>query len=191
MNLATRSGIAKSSVRTQSVPPHKERNDSICTHPSKFQSIKHPVILRVSIPVLDRPKSMCDSLDGVDDWTAEIVDGVHFPLFASPMMRQRVATVDDGIAHSLVGIVHTDFGSNAPSDAFLCALFHLLEMGKIISYGSVSSLTRQSMPSLMLHFLLLSVIRICLTFFEHGDAVLIELVEVVTCVCCLVRTYPH
>ena len=134
---------------------------------------------------------MCNSLQRVDDGTAEIVDGVHFPRVASPVMGLRIATVDDGIAHSLVGVVHADFGSNAPSDALLRALFHLLKVGKINLNGSVSPLTWQSIPSLVLHGLLLGVVRVRFALFEHGDGVLIELVEVVTCVSRLVRTNSH
>ena len=86
-----------------------EANDLDGSHPQRFQ---HPCILCIAIFVFDRTQRMSDTLQGIDDRTSKIVDGVHFVLCAGTMMRSWVAAVNDWISKSLVFIVDRDFGSN-------------------------------------------------------------------------------
>ena len=44
------------------------------------------------------------------------------------MMWQDVASIDDGVTHGLVGVIHADLGSNTPFEAVLGTQSHLLEM---------------------------------------------------------------
>jgi hypothetical protein len=55
---------------------------------------------------------MSDTLQGIDNRTSKIVDGVHFVLCAGTMMRSWVTAVNDWISKSLVFVVDRDFGSN-------------------------------------------------------------------------------
>lgn len=103
----------------------------------------------------------------------------------------RVAAIDDWIAHSFIGIVDRDLGSDAPSDTLFIALLHLFESGEIMFSGSITSLTGYAMPSLMSHLFLLCVVAIRFTVFDHGYAVLVKLLEVIASVASPIWTYSH
>lgn len=99
---------------------------------------EHPLVLRVSVPVLVRPKRVRNALEAVDDRARKVVGRVHLELVAASrvsscflasltrsenapgtVMRQRVSAVNYGIAHSLVGIAERNLGANAPATTLL------------------------------------------------------------------------
>lgn len=80
---------------------------------AEVQSVEHPVVLRVTVPVFDGPQGMCDALHRVNNRAGEVVGWVNFPLLASTMVCLRVAAVDYRVSHCLVGVVHRHFGSDA------------------------------------------------------------------------------
>ena len=56
------------------------------------------------------------------------------------MMRKNIATVDDRVAHGLVGIINADLSANTPSETLLRPLLHVRETRKILLYRSVAIL---------------------------------------------------
>lgn len=72
---------------------------------AELQVLDEPLILCVAIIVLGSTQSMCNTLKSIDDGAAEVVGGVDLPLVASAVMGLGVASVDDGVAHGLVGII--------------------------------------------------------------------------------------
>jgi hypothetical protein len=80
---------------------------------AQVQSIQHPIVLGVAITVFVGSKSVCNTLDAVYDWASEIIGRIHLVLVTSVVVRCDVDTVDDRIAHGLVGIVYADLGSQA------------------------------------------------------------------------------
>jgi len=55
---------------------------------------------------------MSNALQGINDRTSKVVDGVDFVLCPGTMMRSWVAAVNDRISKSFVLVVDRDFGSN-------------------------------------------------------------------------------
>jgi len=67
------------------------------------------------------------------------------------VVRNGNASVDDGISHSLVGIVEAHLGSKTPLLSLLGSLGHLGESSQTVLDGRLSSLGRDSVPSLLSH----------------------------------------
>jgi hypothetical protein len=49
-------------------------------HRAQVQSLDHPVVLRVTIAVLVRSESVCDTLQGVYDGAGKVIGRVYLPL---------------------------------------------------------------------------------------------------------------
>lgn len=135
--------------------------------------IQHPLVLRVTITVLVSPQRMSNSLNRVDNGTTEVVGRVHLVLVAvslfpsrqlkekrsresgsdepSTMMRQSVTAVNDGITHSLVGVVERDLGANAPLGTFFRTSSHLGKVSQRIFDGELSSFRRDSVHTFVTH----------------------------------------
>ena len=112
---------------------------------AEVQSFYHPIVLGVTIPVLVCPQSVGDTLNRVNDRAGKIVSGIDLPLLAitccelgrvgrkrgnSPraMMGQDITPVYDRVAHSFVGVIDANLGSNTPFETILGSGFHLLEV---------------------------------------------------------------
>ena len=67
------------------------------------------------------------------------------------MMRQSIAPIDNRVAHGLVVVIDTDFGTDAPSLAFSRTSFHLGEVLQIVFDAIVAMLGRDSVESLLSH----------------------------------------
>ena len=106
-------------------------------------------------------------------------------------MRKRITTVYHRISHGLVRIVHGYLGSYAPSDTFFCTLLHLLEVSKVVFNTRIPPVAWESIPTLMLHSLLLCIVSIGFAHFDHLNAILVKLLEVITCVACLIWSNTH
>jgi hypothetical protein len=106
---------------------------------AKSEGLNHPLVLRVPITVFVSPESMGNTLYRINGRAREIVGRVNLPLVPvgkeesdhrqvtdklqpidvpSTMVRQRVASVDDGISEGLVGVVYAELGSDAPPQTF-------------------------------------------------------------------------
>ena len=144
---------------------------------AQLQGVEEPLILRVSVGVLGGSQSMGDSLVAVNHGARKVVHGVHLPLGPGAVVNVLdVASVDDGIAHGLVGVVERDLGTNAVCQTFLGGLLHLLKDSQVLLDGSVTALGRNAVHSLAAHSLLVGVVGICLA---HGDQLLAHIVQVV------------
>jgi hypothetical protein len=56
---------------------------------SEFKGLDHPLILGIPITVFVSPQGVRDALDGIDDWTCEIIRGVDFPFITAKINVQR------------------------------------------------------------------------------------------------------
>ena len=70
-------------------------------------------------------------------------------------MWYKVASVDDRVSHSLVRVIDTDFGTDAPPCALLGARLHLCEMLQIIFHAVFPVLGGNSVEPLLTHLLTL------------------------------------
>ena len=157
----------------------------------KVESIQHPFILRVTISVFHGSQRMCYSFDGIDDGTAEIISRIDLPGIACSVMGLWVAAIDDWIPHGFVRIVYRNFSPDAPLNAFLCALLHLLKMREILLDTSIATSASYANHSLFTHRELIGIVCICHPFFEHPQTVLIEFFEIIACIADFVRLDSH
>ena len=95
------------------------------------------------------------------------------------MVRKEIAAIDDGVAQSLVRVVHAHLRTETPFDALLGSLGHLLEVLEIVLHAVFTVLRRDAFHSLMAHLLLRGVIGVRLARLDHFQCILVQLVEVV------------
>lgn len=95
------------------------------------------------------------------------------------MMGNNIASVDNGIAHSLVGIIDTDLGTKTPSQAFSAPSGHLLEVLEICLDAVVPMCRCDPIHALSAHLRLLSVVGIGFTGFDDLDGKIVQSLEVV------------
>lgn len=134
---------------------------------------------------------MCHALNRVNDRAAEVISRVSFVLGACPVVRGRVAAVDDRITHSLVGVVDRHFSPNTPPCAFVSSFVHLFEPSQVLFNRSIPPLARFSIHSLRSHSLLLGVICVGVSVLDDLDGILMQLVKVVTAVTSLIGCDTH
>lgn len=154
---------------------------------AELELLDEPLVLGIAIVVLGGTQSVCDALDRVDDGAAEVVGRVHLPLGASAVVVLGVASVNDGVAHGLVGVVDRHLCADAPPCALLGALLHLLKPGQGLLGAHLAALAGDAIHTLGTHLLLRSVIGIGQTVLDHLDSALVQLVEPVASVRDLVR----
>lgn len=143
---------------------------------AQAKSIKEPLILRVSVGVFGRSQGMGDALVAIDHGAGEIVHGIDFPRVSSAVVGiLNVATVDNGVSHSLVRVVRRNRRANAMRQTLLGSQLHLLENSQVLINSTVATLRRNTIHSLGSHSLLVGVVGICLA---HGNKLLAHFVQV-------------
>lgn len=95
------------------------------------------------------------------------------------MMGKNIASVDDRIAHSLVGVVDAYLGAKAPSQAFRCACLHLVEVLEVCLNAVVPVGRGGAFASLHAHLCLFSIVGIGLPGFDELECEVVQGLEVV------------
>ena len=93
------------------------------------------------------------------------------------MVGKNIASVNDRIAHGLVGVVHAHFRTDTPPQALIGALFHLSEMLQVVFDAVLTVARRDTIPALLTHLRLLGVVRVRLALFDHPDRLRVQLIE--------------
>lgn len=116
------------------------------------------------------------------------------------MVWDKIAAVDDGVTHGLVGVIHAHLGTDTPSKTLFRSLGHLFESRKVLFYCRISTPRCNSLETLLTHLWLSSthkfvmvdkkghlglfgIISIRLPGFDHLHGKFVYLVEVIGCVC--------
>mmetsp|Transcript_2587 Transcript_2587/g.5900 ORF Transcript_2587/g.5900 Transcript_2587/m.5900 type:complete len:375 (+) Transcript_2587:785-1909(+) len=127
---------------------------------AQLQLLDKPAILLVPIFVLHCPERMGDPLNGVDDWTGEIISRIDLIFGTSFMVRLRLAPVYCRIPHALVWVLHPDFGAKDALKPVLRALFHLAPSPFVLSNRELPRVGFDSIHPLRPHLLDRGVINI-------------------------------
>ncbi|KAH3684301.1 hypothetical protein WICPIJ_004741 [Wickerhamomyces pijperi] len=149
-------------------------------HFSQVQVDQEPLVLRVTVTVLDGSQSMGDTFDGIDNWDTEIVGWVHLPGGASSVVRSQVASVDDWVSHGFVWVVDGHLGTQTVLQPFFGTVLHLLgEDLQVLFDGTFSSGRGDTVHSLVSHLLLDGVVTVGLALLDQLDGQVVHFLEVV------------
>ncbi len=90
-----------------------------------------------------------------------------------------VATVDDGVTHSLVGLIERDLGTETPLATFGRTGGHFGETSHVFLDRRVATLRGDAVHAFGTHLLLNRVIGVSLALLDHLNGELVKRVEVV------------
>lgn len=80
----------------------------------------------------------------------------------------------------LVLVIGGNLGTNAPAETLRCALLHLFQVGQALLRAELTALAGDSIPTLLLHGLLVGIVCVGLAGLDDLDTVGIQLIKVVT-----------
>ncbi|KAH3670728.1 hypothetical protein OGAPHI_001243 [Ogataea philodendri] len=149
-------------------------------HLSQVQSLQNPLVLDVSVSVLDSSQCVSDSLYSINNRNTEVVSRVHLPLGTSTVVRSQVASVDNRVSQSLVQSTVVNLGSQTVLQTFLGTVLHLFsEHAQVLLNGSISSGRLDTVHSFGSHLLQRSVVTVRLSFLDHLDGKVVHLIEII------------
>jgi hypothetical protein len=97
----------------------------------------------------------------------------------STVVGKNIASVNDGIAHGLVGVVDADLGAETPSQTLSAPGRHLSKVLKICLDAVVAVCRGNPIATLQAHLGLLSIVGIGVTRFDELDGKIVQSLEMV------------
>ena len=151
--------------------------------PGQIEALQEPIVEGAVDFEFEGADAVGDAFQVVAEAMGEIVHGINAPFGAGVMVLGVADAVDDGVAQPDVGGGHVNFGAQGAGAVGKFAVFHALEEVQVFGNGTVAkgAVLAGAVRGAAVFVGVVGgeVADVGFAFFDEGDGVVVELIEIV------------